>query len=103
MKKNLLLLLAILFVMLQKTNVQTPAAYYPLNGNANDARGNNLNGMLAVVLRPVAQRLENPGNALNFNGSTRIEVADKILLGQQMLHFQLEYIFPVIRVQKVLQ
>lgn len=79
MKKCLLLLIVIALAGLQKANVQTPLAYYRLNGNANDTSVNNLNATLKGVLRPVADRLENLGNVLNFNGSIRIDVAHNIL------------------------
>ena len=42
-------------------------AYYPFNGNANDASGNSNNGfVVGTVLR--ADRFGNPNSAYNFNG-----------------------------------
>ncbi|MFN4123463.1 MAG: LamG-like jellyroll fold domain-containing protein [Flavobacteriales bacterium] len=43
--------------------------HLPMNGNANDISGNNLNGSLQGGVTPTADRFGNPGQALQFNGS----------------------------------
>ncbi|MEO8770961.1 MAG: LamG-like jellyroll fold domain-containing protein, partial [Ferruginibacter sp.] len=55
-------------------------AYYPLNGNVNDASGNSLNGTIIGTATPVADRFSIANSANSFNGSTRVEVADNALL-----------------------
>lgn len=82
MKKCLLLLLLIVLVFLQMTNAQTPVAYYPLNGNANDASGNALNGTINGIVTPTTDRFGNPNSAMSFPGNTSsfIQIADNPLL-----------------------
>ncbi|HRH36171.1 MAG TPA: hypothetical protein PKY12_13990, partial [Catalimonadaceae bacterium] len=62
---------------------QTPIAHYRLDGNANDAGSNVLNGTIVGALSPVADRFGNPNSAMRFDGNTanRIEIADNPLLG----------------------
>lgn len=58
-------------------NAQSPFAYYPMNGNANDASGNNKNGVLEQIV-PAPDRNNVADAALLFNaanGST-FKVAD---------------------------
>lgn len=43
--------------------------YYPMNGNANDASGNGLNGTMFGGITTVADRFGNAGGAMQFNGS----------------------------------
>ncbi|MBS1668860.1 MAG: gliding motility-associated C-terminal domain-containing protein [Bacteroidetes bacterium] len=43
-------------------------AYYPFNGNANDASGNNLNGILINGVQSASDRYNNPNSALHFDG-----------------------------------
>ncbi len=51
-------------------------AYYPFNGNANDASGNGNNG-IPVDTTLIADRFGNPNSAYDFNGqSSRINIAD---------------------------
>jgi hypothetical protein len=59
---------------------QTPVAYYPLNGNANDTSGNALNGTITGTVTPVADRFGNANSAGSFNGASRIDVPDNPLL-----------------------
>lgn len=47
----------------------TPVAHYPLDGNAQDASGNNLHGAL-LGPTPTADRKGAAGGALQFNGTT---------------------------------
>jgi hypothetical protein len=56
-------------------------AYYPFNGNLNDASGNNLNGT-ATSTSYISDRFGNASSALYFNGSSAfdIQVADNALL-----------------------
>jgi len=46
-------------------------AYYPFNGNANDASGNGNNGMVSNAL-PVSDRFGNSASAYFFNGSNSL-------------------------------
>lgn len=66
MKKCLLLLLLFVLVVLQKTNAQTPVAYYPFNGNANDAIGT-LNGTVNGATL-TTDRFGNANSAYSFDG-----------------------------------
>jgi Concanavalin A-like lectin/glucanases superfamily/Secretion system C-terminal sorting domain len=66
MKKYLLLLPLIVLVVLQKVNAQTPVAYYPFNGNANDAAGS-LNGTVNGATL-TNDRFGNANNAYSFDG-----------------------------------
>jgi hypothetical protein len=51
--------------------------YYPLNGNANDASGNNLNGTLFGGTSVVADRFGNANGAIRLNGTNAyIDVPD---------------------------
>jgi len=54
---------------------QTPVAFYPFNGNANDISGNGLNGTVNGVTL-TADRFGNANSAFSFNGTSRIDVAD---------------------------
>lgn len=71
-----------LFVFLLSARAQTPLAHYPLDGNANDAGSNGLNGTIVGTLSPVTDRFGNPNSAMRFDGTTanRIEIADNPLL-----------------------
>jgi Concanavalin A-like lectin/glucanases superfamily/Secretion system C-terminal sorting domain len=66
MKKYLLLLLLIVLVVLQKTNAQTPVAYYPFTGNANDAVGSNNGTVNGAAL--TTDRFGNANSAYSFDG-----------------------------------
>jgi hypothetical protein len=59
---------------------QTLVASYPLNGNANDVSGNELNGVINGTLTPVADRYGNANSAMSFPGNGYISVADNPLL-----------------------
>jgi hypothetical protein len=73
MKKLLLILLSTTTLA---TTAQNLAAYYPLNGNANDQSGNNKNGVITNVIA-TNDRNNNTSAAMNYNGTTsKIEVAD---------------------------
>jgi hypothetical protein len=48
---------------------QTPYAHYPLDGNANDISGNNLNGTLNGSPAPTTNRLNVANKAMVFDGS----------------------------------
>ncbi|MHC1776296.1 MAG: LamG-like jellyroll fold domain-containing protein [Lentimicrobium sp.] len=63
-------------------HAQTPVAYYPLNGNANDLSSNILNGTIVGTVTPVADRFGNPNSAMSFPGSTGsfIQISDNPLL-----------------------
>ncbi len=45
-------------------------AYYPFNGNANDATGNGNNGTIYGGVTPTTDRFGNPNAAYTFDGST---------------------------------
>lgn len=66
MKKYFLLLLLIALVVLQQTNGQTPVAYYPFNGNANDAAGSNNGTVNGATL--TTDRFGNANSAYSFDG-----------------------------------
>lgn len=66
MKKYLLLLLAIAFVVLQKAHGQTPVAYYPFTGNANDAIGTNNGTVNGATL--TTDRFGAANSAYSFDG-----------------------------------
>jgi Concanavalin A-like lectin/glucanases superfamily/Secretion system C-terminal sorting domain len=74
MKKYLLLLLLIVLVVLQKANAQTPVAYYPFNGNVNDAVGSNNGTVNGATL--TTDRFGNANRAYSFDG-----VDDNINIG----------------------
>lgn len=57
-------------------------AYYPFNGNANDASGNNLNPIEIIGVIPTTDRFGNANSAYNFNGSGHILIKDKGKLSQ---------------------
>lgn len=44
-------------------------AYYPLNGTATDASGNNLNGVIMGNPQPTTDRFNNPNSAMRFDGA----------------------------------
>lgn len=77
--KNQLIKKAAKFVLVcigLSIKAQTTVAYYPLNGNGNDASGNGKNGTVTNVTA-VLDRNNNPSAAMNYNGTTsKIEVAD---------------------------
>lgn len=53
--------------------------YYPLDGNANDASGNNLNGTVYGGVTAAADRFDNPTGAMKLNGTNGyIDAADAI-------------------------
>lgn len=53
--------------------------YYPMNGNANDASGNGLNGTMVGGVTATMDRFGNAGGALLFNGSNGyIDVPDGV-------------------------
>jgi hypothetical protein len=54
---------------------QDPKAYYPLNGNADDASGNGLHGVITNAV-PTTDKDNNSDAAMMFNGSSNIKVAD---------------------------
>jgi hypothetical protein len=53
-------------------NAQSPFAYYPMNGNGNDASGNNKNGVLSQIA-PVPDRNNVADAALWFNAANGSE------------------------------
>lgn len=64
--------LLLLFLALSGFNLysQAPYAWYPLNGNAIDSSGNNLNGTIYGNPVPGPNRFNQPNQALVFNGTT---------------------------------
>ncbi len=80
MKKILFFIYALLIVA--ATMAQTPVAYYPFNGNANDASGNGLHGVINGSVVPTADRFGNANSAMAFPGNTNsfIQIADNPLL-----------------------
>jgi hypothetical protein len=81
MKTTLLqFIIALLFI--QQSHAQTLVAYYPLDGNANDAGGNALHGVVNGSLTQVADRHSNENSAMSFpnNTSSYIQIADNPLL-----------------------
>jgi hypothetical protein len=53
--------------------------HYPMNGDAQDASGNNLHGTLSGGVTPVADRFGNSEGALQFNGTNgHIDVPDGV-------------------------
>jgi hypothetical protein len=50
-------------------------AYYPFNGNANDASGNGHNGV-NIGGQLCSDRAGNPASALSFNGTNYVVVED---------------------------
>lgn len=71
-----------LALICQQANAQNLIAYYPFNGNANDASGNGLHGTIIGSPSFVADRLGNANSAIYFTGgvSNRIEINDNALL-----------------------
>jgi hypothetical protein len=61
-------------------------AYYPFNGNANDATGHGNNGQIIGQIVPATDRFGNPNSAYHFNGdgsSSAIEVTNTLFnIGQ---------------------
>lgn len=49
---------------------QTPYAHYPLDGNANDISGNSLNGTVQGTPTNSANRYNQNGKAMNFDGAS---------------------------------
>lgn len=80
MKKYLLLLVAIAFVVLQKANAQTPVAYYPFNGNANDAIGSLHGTVNGATL--TTDRFGNPNSAYSFDGVNNFIGTSALALSQ---------------------
>ncbi|MBK8658839.1 MAG: hypothetical protein IPN22_08195 [Bacteroidetes bacterium] len=68
MKFNFLLILFLLFTCVH-TNAQIAYAQYPLDGNANDISGNNLNGSLISSPISSTNRFNQANKALSLNGS----------------------------------
>ena len=76
--KNLLFVLLVLSVTV---NAQVPSyvptnglvAYYPFNGNANDASGNGNNGTVNGATL-TTDRFGDVGKAYSFNDSSRIKI-----------------------------
>jgi hypothetical protein len=61
-------------------------AYYPFNGNANDASGNGNNGQIVGNVVPATDRFGNPSSAYAFDGvsSSAIEVTNTLFnVGQE--------------------
>ena len=81
------LLFVLLFLSVLSVNAQVPSyvptnglvAYYPFNGNANDASGNGNNGVVNGATL-TSDRNGNVENAYNFDGSNFISVSDNDLL-----------------------
>ncbi|MDQ6845567.1 MAG: LamG domain-containing protein [Bacteroidota bacterium] len=69
-----------LIVLSITAKAQTLVAYYPFNGNANDASGNNNNGTVnGAILAP--DRFGNPNSAYSFNGTSDfIQIANSTSL-----------------------
>ncbi len=81
--KSYFYLLVFIFFIAQPCAAQTLVAYYPLNGNATDASGNALNGIINGAVTPAADRYGNANGAMSFpgsNGNINITVADNPLL-----------------------
>ena len=79
-KNGLLFALLMLLLVSTKVNSQTTIsqgllAYYPFNGNDNDASGNNNNPTFNSA-QLVPDRFGNPNSAYSFNGSSFIEIPD---------------------------
>ena len=78
MKTNLITLAAMVIATIlgQSLSAQVPTdsltnglvAYYPLDGNANDASGHSINGVLHNV-SPTSDRFGQPGRAMSFQGT----------------------------------
>ncbi len=66
MKKYLLLLLAIALAVIQKATAQTPVAYYPFSGNADDVIGS-INGTVDGATL-TTDRFGNANSAYSFDG-----------------------------------
>src|ERR1700679_2166641 len=76
MKKNYLLVLFCLSFIISNAQVnltQGLMAYYPFNGNANDASGNNNNPSFNSATL-TSDRLGNANSAYHFNGSEYIQI-----------------------------
>lgn len=77
------IIVAVMFISIcQKAAAQTLIASYPLDGNANDVSGNNLNGTIIGSPSFVADRWGNANSALYFTGGVgnRVEINDHALL-----------------------
>src|SRR5262245_47835685 len=69
MKKTLFCCLFLYSVAFGQVNLtQGLVAYYPFNGNANDASGNGNNGLLQNGVTFTADKYNNPNNAVHFDG-----------------------------------
>jgi gliding motility-associated-like protein len=66
---NNFLLLAVMVVFYSNTQGQNLVAFYPFNGNANDASGNNHHGQLINGVQLTSDRFGNPNSAYYFDGS----------------------------------
>ncbi|MFT3933700.1 MAG: T9SS type A sorting domain-containing protein [Chitinophagaceae bacterium] len=84
MRKRILPIIVIVLKLFisQQANAQSLIAYYPLNGNANDASGNSLNGTVIGSPAFVTDRFGNANSAIAFsnNVADRIEINDNALL-----------------------
>lgn len=80
--KRLNILIAFILFITQNSKAQNPVAHYPLNGNAADVSGNNLNGIIVGFPSLVSDRFGNSNSAYEFTGNVanRIEIADNSLL-----------------------
>jgi hypothetical protein len=58
-----------LLLMVLYSTAQTPYAHYPLDGNANDISGNSLNGTIQGSPTNSANRYNQNGKAMNFDGA----------------------------------
>jgi hypothetical protein len=63
----------------QLVNLDSLAAYYPFNGNANDASGNENNGIVHGATL-ATDRFGNANNAYYFDGSSTIEIPNNDML-----------------------
>jgi hypothetical protein len=68
MKKTFTSVVTLFFASLFAV-AQTPYAHYPLDGNASDISGNNLNGTIIGSPTPSLNRYSLSGKALDFSGS----------------------------------
>ena len=81
MKSKLLL---VLFLLTNTVFAQAPTngliAYYPLNGNANDASGNTNNGSIYGTINPVSDHNGNVNGAFQFTDGSKIRVINNASL-----------------------
>ena len=75
MKTFYTLLTSISLLFTVEIFAQTPIAWYPLNGNAQDASGNTFNGTISGNPTAASSRFSQTGQAMNFDGT-----GDKIVL-----------------------